>query len=175
MPKGHRRTQSSNLVLSTSDSFTPPPPPEPMSNGHEIVSLLAKSSESVGEKVSNVEVLHSQSMPENSFFNFGKQGVRNSECGRSRHLEEEYMMGVYSEAETTRIPQEYENNYMSCNPFGKKQKSGIGVTQVQPRFQRMPFVSTVNYPVLSKKGSDVKEMGVKKENKGRKKEERRRQ
>ena len=57
------------------------------------MNLLAKSSDKIQEKVSNVEVLHSQSMPENQFFQFGKHNHRNSEIYRSRHLEEEYMIG----------------------------------------------------------------------------------
>ena len=86
MPKGHRRTQSSNLVLSVPDNPPPPLQEQTAVGGHEIATLLARSNEKVKEKVSNVEVLHSQSMPENSFFAFGKGNNRFSENGRTKNV-----------------------------------------------------------------------------------------
>ena len=43
MPKGHRRTQSSNLVMSTGDSYAQVVGGQENGVSHEIVSLLAKS------------------------------------------------------------------------------------------------------------------------------------
>lgn len=47
MPKGHRRTQSSNLALSYSENQPAPAHNEAPVGTHEIVALLAKSNEKV--------------------------------------------------------------------------------------------------------------------------------
>lgn len=175
MLKGHRRTQSSNLATCIAETTPFVDRSEIPLAGHEIVSWLTKSTDKVKEKVSNVEVLHSQSVPENGFFNFGKTSNRNSENSRSRHPDEEYMMGSPSELEAARITQESEINHPNIKPFGKKEKTGIGVVQGLPRCHRMPFTNTLNYFQYNRKPLEGKEGGPKRDMRLKKGEDKRRQ
>jgi hypothetical protein len=73
------------------------------------------------------------------------------------------------------VVQEKEIDCSGPKPFGKKEKTGIGVTQVQPKMARTPFSNSLNYLSHAKKGSVSKEVPVKREVRLKKKEEKRRQ